>query len=79
MQLFGALGVTSRDVRERLYREIRALRIYEGASEVQQLVIAGGGVAMTDSFARDGNLHDVPRECLRPADLLLLDVARTRA
>ena len=25
---------------ERLYREIRALRIYEGASEVQQLVIA---------------------------------------
>jgi acyl-CoA dehydrogenase len=26
---------------ERLYREIRALRIYEGTSEVQQLVIAG--------------------------------------
>jgi acyl-CoA dehydrogenase len=40
VQLFGALGVTSGQVVERLYREIRALRIYEGASEVQRLVIA---------------------------------------
>ncbi len=40
VQLFGALGVTSGHPVERLYREIRALRIYEGASEVQQLVIA---------------------------------------
>jgi acyl-CoA dehydrogenase len=40
VQLFGGLGVTSGQVVERLYREIRALRIYEGASEVQQLVIA---------------------------------------
>jgi acyl-CoA dehydrogenase len=40
VQLFGGLGVTSGSVVERLYREIRALRIYEGASEVQQLVIA---------------------------------------
>jgi len=40
VQLFGALGVTRGTVPERLYREIRALRIYEGASEVQQLVIA---------------------------------------
>src|SRR4029079_3286423 len=40
VQLFGGLGVTSGVVVERLYREIRALRIYEGASEVQQLVIA---------------------------------------
>jgi acyl-CoA dehydrogenase len=39
VQLFGGLGVTSGQVVERLYREIRALRIYEGASEVQQLVI----------------------------------------
>ena len=39
VQLFGGLGVTSGVVVERLYREIRALRIYEGASEVQQLVI----------------------------------------
>jgi acyl-CoA dehydrogenase len=39
VQLFGALGVTSGHPVEELYREIRALRIYEGASEVQQLII----------------------------------------
>jgi acyl-CoA dehydrogenase len=39
VQLFGGLGVTSGHIAERLYREIRALRIYEGASEVQQLII----------------------------------------
>ncbi len=40
VQLFGGEGVRSGSVVERLYREIRALRIYEGASEVQQLLIA---------------------------------------
>ena len=40
VQLHGALGVTRGTIVERLYREIRALRIYEGASEVQQLIIA---------------------------------------
>jgi acyl-CoA dehydrogenase len=40
VQLFGGLGVTVGETVERLYREIRALRIYEGASEVQQLIIA---------------------------------------
>jgi alkylation response protein AidB-like acyl-CoA dehydrogenase len=40
VQLFGGLGVVSEQPVERLYREIRALRIYEGASEVQQLIIA---------------------------------------
>ena len=40
VQLFGGLGVTHGSVVEQLYREIRALRIYEGASEVQKLVIA---------------------------------------
>ena len=32
--------MTAGHIAERLYREIRALRIYEGASEVQQLIIA---------------------------------------
>ncbi len=41
VQLLGARGVESGHPVERLYREIRALRIYEGSSEVQQLVIAG--------------------------------------
>lgn len=40
VQLFGGLGVTVGVKVEELYREIRALRIYEGASEVQKLVIA---------------------------------------
>jgi acyl-CoA dehydrogenase len=40
VQLFGGLGVTSGVMVERLYREIRALRIYEGATEVQKIIIA---------------------------------------
>jgi len=40
VQLFGGLGVVSGQPVETLYRDIRALRIYEGASEVQQLIIA---------------------------------------
>jgi len=40
LQLWGGAGVRSGAVVERLYRDIRALRIYEGASEVQQLIIA---------------------------------------
>ena len=40
VQLHGGLGVTRGSVVERLYREIRALRIYEGASEVQKVIIA---------------------------------------
>ncbi|MBM3564980.1 MAG: acyl-CoA dehydrogenase [Alphaproteobacteria bacterium] len=40
VQLFGAMGVMSGGVVERLYRDIRPLRIYEGATEVQKLIIA---------------------------------------
>ena len=40
VQLFGGLGVVRGMTVERLYREVRALRIYEGASEVLKLVIA---------------------------------------
>ncbi len=40
VQIFGALGVRSGSKVEELYREIRALRIYEGASEVQKIIIA---------------------------------------
>lgn len=40
VQLFGGKGVTKGFVVESLYREIRALRIYEGASEVQKVIIA---------------------------------------
>lgn len=40
VQMFGGRGVRSGEVVERLYREIRALRIYEGATEVQKLIVA---------------------------------------
>jgi acyl-CoA dehydrogenase len=40
VQLWGGLGVVRNQPVEQLYREIRALRIYEGATEVQQLIIA---------------------------------------
>ena len=40
VQIWGGMGVVSDVPVERLYREIRALRIYEGATEVQQLIIA---------------------------------------
>jgi acyl-CoA dehydrogenase len=40
VQMWGGLGVVSGHPVERLYRDIRALRIYEGATEVQQLIIA---------------------------------------
>ena len=40
VQICGGLGVTRGHPVELLYREVRALRIYEGATEVQQLIIA---------------------------------------
>jgi len=42
VQIFGGQGVVKDEPVERLYREIRPLRIYEGATEVQQLIIARG-------------------------------------
>jgi acyl-CoA dehydrogenase len=41
VQLFGGLGVTEGCVVDRLYREIRPLRIYEGTTEIQKLIIGG--------------------------------------
>jgi acyl-CoA dehydrogenase len=39
VQMFGGRGVTRGEIVEHLYRDIRALRIYEGATEVQKLII----------------------------------------
>jgi acyl-CoA dehydrogenase len=41
LQLFGGLGVVRGGVTERLYRSVRALRIYEGTTEIQKLIIGG--------------------------------------
>jgi acyl-CoA dehydrogenase len=40
VQIFGGRGVAHGEIVEHLYRDIRALRIYEGATEVQKLIIA---------------------------------------
>jgi acyl-CoA dehydrogenase len=45
VQIFGGIGVVSGASVEKLYREVRALRIYEGTSEIQRLVIAGAVIA----------------------------------
>ena len=51
VQIFGGLGVVRGHQVERLYREVRALRIYEGATEVQKLIIAR---QLLDAAARSG-------------------------
>ena len=54
VQLLGARGVLAGAPVERLYREVRALRIYEGTSEIQRLVIAGQVLAAAAAVAGDG-------------------------
>ena len=54
VQIFGGEGVRSGVKVEELYREIRALRIYEGASEVQKIVIARAELASRASRAKGG-------------------------
>ncbi len=51
VQLHGGTGVVAGNTVERLYREVRALRIYEGTSEIQKLVIAGQTFAAFDKEA----------------------------
>ena len=51
LQLFGGRGVRAGEITARLYREIRALRIYEGATEVQKLII-GRELMKTAAAAR---------------------------
>jgi acyl-CoA dehydrogenase len=51
VQIHGGQGVVSGAVVERLYREVRALRIYEGTTEIQKLVIAGQTLAAFDAEA----------------------------
>jgi acyl-CoA dehydrogenase len=46
VQLFGGRGVVRGETVERLYREVRSLRIYEGTSEIQKIVIAGQVIAL---------------------------------
>jgi len=49
VQIWGGMGVVVGSTVERLYREIRALRIYEGTSEIQKLIIAGQALAAAEA------------------------------
>jgi len=40
VQIFGGTGVVAGSIVERLYRDIRPLRIYEGATEIQKIIVA---------------------------------------
>lgn len=48
LQLHGGRGVVKDSKVEELYREVRALRIYEGATEIQKLIIARAVLAAGD-------------------------------
>ncbi|MEZ5514031.1 MAG: acyl-CoA dehydrogenase family protein [Steroidobacteraceae bacterium] len=52
LQMFGGRGVVHGETVERLYREIRALRIYEGATEVQKLII--GRALLAEAQSNEG-------------------------
>jgi acyl-CoA dehydrogenase len=60
VQLFGARGVLAGAPVERLYREVRALRIYEGTSEIQRLVIAGQVLAGVAEVLGDPDAAGAP-------------------
>ena len=49
VQIWGGMGVVVGSTVERLYREIRALRIYEGTSEIQKLIIAGEALSAVEA------------------------------
>jgi acyl-CoA dehydrogenase len=49
VQIWGGMGVVVGSTVERLYREIRALRIYEGTSEIQKLIIAGEALSAAEA------------------------------
>jgi acyl-CoA dehydrogenase len=55
VQLHGGLGVVNGVTVERLYREIRALRIYEGATEVLQLIVGSKHLEAARAAARNGH------------------------
>jgi acyl-CoA dehydrogenase len=59
IQIFGGLGVTKGVKVEELYREIRALRIYEGATEVQKIIIARELIKMAARLSASPISHPV--------------------
>ena len=54
LQIHGGIGLVAGSIMERLYRDVRALRIYEGTSEIQKLVIARELLGNRGSRIEDG-------------------------
>jgi acyl-CoA dehydrogenase len=52
VQIHGGHGVVRDHPAEKLYREVRALRVYEGASEVQRIIIARAERARAEEAAQ---------------------------
>jgi len=52
VQIVGGLGVLANHPVELLYRSVRALRIYEGTTEIQQIIVAGGMVKQARAVGR---------------------------
>jgi acyl-CoA dehydrogenase len=60
VQLLGGLGVVRGGVTERLYRSVRALRIYEGTTEIQKLLIGGALAAARRGDQKGGGGEGAP-------------------
>ena len=65
LQLHGGLGVVHGHIVESLYREVRALRIYEGASEVQRDQLFVGSKFYSHNASRNGTLAACERSLKR--------------
>jgi acyl-CoA dehydrogenase len=55
VQIVGGIGVLANHPVELLYRSIRALRIYEGTTEIQYMILAGGMLAEARARAEGGS------------------------
>lgn len=80
VQVHGGAGVLRGIAVERLYRDVRALRIYEGTSEIHQVIIArvliGGEKARQDARI-PGDAGDSLRETVRDASAIEMDTSKT--
>ena len=54
VQILGGRGVMAEHIVDLLYRSVRALRIYEGTTEIQHLIVAGQMVADARAMLEDG-------------------------
>jgi acyl-CoA dehydrogenase len=68
LQIHGGTGVVRGHVLERLYREVRALRIYEGTTEIQKVVIASVLLGGERARSNEAQALAAERETMRPSE-----------